>query len=51
MMSFNSRNINKNKEYIWEKKAEKDENGELKYKQVVLGGDTALYRIIQKENE
>lgn len=43
--------INKNKEYIWEKKAEKDENGELKYKQVVLGGDTALYRIIKKENE
>lgn len=43
--------INKNKEYIWEKKAEKDENGELKYKQVVIGGDTALYRIIQKENE
>lgn len=43
--------INKNKEYICEKKAEKDENGELKYKQVVIGGDTALYRIIQKENE
>ena len=41
--------INKNKEYIWEKKAEKDENGELKYKQVVIGGDTALYRIIQKK--
>ena len=43
--------INKNKEYIWEKKTEKDEMGELRYKQVVLGGDTALYRIIQKENE
>lgn len=43
--------INKNKEYIWEKKAEKDEKGELRYKQVVMGGDTALYRIIQKENE
>ncbi|MDD2951699.1 MAG: FKBP-type peptidyl-prolyl cis-trans isomerase [Parabacteroides sp.] len=43
--------INKNKEYIREKKAEKDGNGELKYKQVVMGGDTALYRIIQKENE
>lgn len=43
--------INKNKEYIWEKKTEKDEKGELRYKQVVLGGDTALYRIIQKENE
>ena len=23
----------------------------MKYKQVVIGGDTALYRIIQKENE
>lgn len=43
--------INKNKEYIWGKKVEKDENGELKYKQVVIGGDTALYRIIRKENE
>lgn len=43
--------INKNKEYIWEKKTEKDEKGELRYKQVVLGGDTALYRIIRKENE
>ena len=43
--------INKNKEYIWEKKTEKDEMGELRYKQVVLGGDTALYRIIWKENE
>lgn len=43
--------INKNKEYIWEKKTEKDEMGELRYKQVVLGGDTALYRIIRKENE
>ena len=55
MMSFNSRKklayINKNKEYIWEKKTEKDEKGELRYKQVVLGGDTALYRIIRKENE
>ena len=37
--------INKNKEYIWEKKTEKDEKGELRYKQVVLGGDTALYRM------
>ena len=27
--------INKNKEYIWEKKTEKDEKGELRYKQVV----------------
>ena len=43
--------VNKNKEYIWEKKTEKDEKGELRYKQVVLGGDTALYRIIRKENE
>ena len=42
--------INKNKEYIWEKKTEKDEMGELRYKQVVLGGDTALYPIIRKYN-
>ena len=34
--------INKNKEYIWEKKAEKDENGELKYKQVVIGGELVV---------
>lgn len=43
--------INKNREYIREKKAEKDESGELRYKQVVMEGDTALYRIIQKEND
>lgn len=44
--------INKNKEYIWEKKTEKDEKGELRYKQVVLGGDTCHYTwIIRKENE
>lgn len=43
--------INKNKEYVWEKKAEKDENGELKYQQVVMGSDTALYRILKKEND
>ncbi|WP_297905860.1 FKBP-type peptidyl-prolyl cis-trans isomerase [uncultured Parabacteroides sp.] len=43
--------ITKNKEYIWEKKAEKDENGELRYKQVVIGSDTALYRILKKEND
>lgn len=43
--------INKNREYIWEKKAEKDESGELRYQQVVMAGDTALYRIVQKEND
>lgn len=41
--------INKNKEYIWEKKAEKDENGELKYKQVVIGGDTAYIGSFRKK--
>ena len=35
--------INKNKEYIWEKKTEKDEKGELRYKQVVLGGYTGSF--------
>lgn len=43
--------INTNREYIWEKKAEKAENGELKYQQVVMGGDTVLYRIVKKEND
>ncbi len=43
--------INENKEYIREKKAERDENDELRYRQVVIDGDTALYRIVQKENE
>ena len=40
----------KNRDYIREKKALKD-NGELLYKQVVLGGDTALYRVLSKEGE
>lgn len=43
--------INKNKQYIWEKKAQKEENGELAYKQVIVSGDTALFRIVEKENE
>lgn len=43
--------INKNKEYVREKKAEKDESGEWKYQQVVMNGDTALYRIVKKEND
>lgn len=29
----------------------KGDNGELLYKQVVLGGDTALYRVLSKEGE
>ena len=39
----------KNRDYIREKKALKGEDGELLYKQVVLGGDTALYRVLSKE--
>ena len=41
----------KNRDYIREKKALKGDNGELLYKQVVLGGDTALYRVLSKEGE
>lgn len=37
----------KNLEFIREKKVLKGDDGELLYKQVVLGGDTALY--LQKE--
>ena len=36
----------KNLEFIREKKVLKGDDGELLYKQVVLGGDTALYRIL-----
>lgn len=39
----------KNLDYIREKKVLKGEDGELLYKQVVLGGDTALYRVLSKE--
>lgn len=40
----------KNREYFEMKKLEKDENGELKYKQVQVGNEVALYRITKKEN-
>lgn len=43
--------MKKNREYIWEKKAEKDENGQPKYKTVVVAGDTALYRIVDKKGD
>lgn len=43
--------IKQNKEYIWEKKAQKEENGELTYRQVIISTDTALYRIVKKEND
>ena len=43
--------MQKNREFFEMKKAEKDENGELKYKQVQAGNDVALYRIINKEND
>lgn len=43
-------NYEKNREYIREKKIEKDENGELVYKQLVKYGDTALYRIIDSKS-
>lgn len=38
-----------NREYIREKKLEKDENGEFVYKQLVKYGDTTLYRIIDSK--
>ena len=41
----------KNLEFIREKKVLKGDDGELLYKQVVLGGDTALYRVLGKEGE
>ncbi len=41
----------KNLEFIREKKVLKGEDGELLYKQVILGGDTALYRVLSKEGE
>ena len=42
--------VKKNREYFEMKKVEKNENGELKYKQVQVNGDVALYRITKKEN-
>lgn len=41
----------KNREYIREKKQEKDSNGELVYQQIVKYGDTTLYRIIDRKAE
>lgn len=43
--------IEKNREYIREKKVLKGDDGELLYKQVLLGGDTVLYRVLSKEGE
>lgn len=39
----------KNREYIREKKKEKDANGELVYQELVKYGDTTLYRIIDSK--
>ena len=39
----------KNLEFIREKKVLKGDDGELLYKQIVLGGDTALYRVLGKD--
>ena len=44
-------NYEKNREYIREKKLEKDENGESVYQQLVKYGDTTLYRIIDRKLE
>ena len=41
----------KNRDYIREKKVLKGDDGELLYKQVLLGGDTVLYRVLSKEGE
>lgn len=41
----------KNREYIREKKQEKDEQGKLVYEQLVMYGDTSLYRIIDRRAE
>lgn len=38
-----------NTAFIESKKVEKGTDGELLYKQVVVGGQTALYRIVKKE--
>lgn len=43
--------IEKNIEYIREKKQEKNENGELVYQQLVKYGDTTLYRVIDRKSE
>lgn len=42
--------IKANKEFMWEKKALKDEKGNLLYQQVVVNKDTALFRVLKKEN-
>ena len=41
----------KNLEFIREKKVLKGDDGELLYKQVVLGGATALYRVLGKKGD
>lgn len=41
----------KNREYIREKKLEKDANGELVYQQLVKYGDTTLFRVIDRKLE
>ncbi|WP_195374405.1 MULTISPECIES: FKBP-type peptidyl-prolyl cis-trans isomerase [Parabacteroides] len=41
----------KNREYIREKKQEKDANGKLVYEQLVKYGDTTLYRVIDRKAE
>lgn len=38
-----------NRAYIREKKAAKNDKGELIYKEVIVAGDTCLYRVIKKE--
>lgn len=43
--------ITENKAYIWEKKAEKDENGNPVYTEIVALGDTALFRVVEKKGE
>lgn len=40
-----------NATYMDQKKVEKGADGELLYKQVVVGGHTALYRVIKKEGD
>ena len=41
----------KNREYIREKKQEKDADGKLVYEQLVKYGDTTLYRVIDRKAE
>lgn len=40
-----------NKTFMWEKKAQTDAQGDLLYTQVIVDKDTALYRILKKEND